>query len=338
MTLERRTGAARAERARDLTDLVVDSAKVGETNSDCVAAPGLLGVFARGLAMGVAEIVPGVSGGTIAFITGIYDQLVRSLASFATVSLRTLVSRDWRAVARRHNLAFLATLAGGMVVSFLAVAKVIGRLIETHGTAVYGFFIGLIAGGVVHVGVIAARDGGARSRFPQCVFWVSGLLTGLLLALLNDDPAPHLDIGMAALFGAGVLASAAWILPGVSGAFVLLLLGLYEPLVVAVNKADLPPLLLFAAGLGLGAVAFSKVLAWVLARWRAPLLALLSGFMAGSLLLLWRRTGVAGWGDAGIVWVLCAALGGAGTLAGLVWLTHWRADTTVGTLPERGAP
>ena len=324
-------GARRGRAAPDLAGFAGDPADVEKT----LSGPRWPGVFARGLAMGVAEIVPGVSGGTIAFITGIYDQLVRSLGSFTAVSPRALVSGDWRTLARRHNLAFLAVLAAGMAMSFLAMARVIGTLIETHGGAVYGFFVGLIAGAVVHIGATAARAGSGQSKLAPCAFWVLGLLAGLALTLFNDAPAARADVPMAALFGAGVLASVAWILPGVSGAFVLLLLGLYEPLVAAVNEADLPPLVTFAAGLGLGAVAFSKVLAWVLERWRAPLLTLLSGFMAGSLWLLWKRTGVGGWDDAGLVSALCAALGGCCTVAGVVWLTRWRDHNRVAALPER---
>ena len=276
------------------------------------------GVFARGLAMGVAEVVPGVSGGTIAFVTGIYDQLVRALGSFTAVSLPTALQDGWRGLARRHHLAFLATLGAGMVVSFLAVARVMERVLETHAAQLYGFFLGLIAASVVVVGrtAMAARE--TLRWLVLAIFALAGAAAGLAVGVLSE-PASQADAGLPLVFLAGAVAAIAWILPGVSGAFVLLLFGLYRPLVAAVNAGDLPLLLVFGTGLGVGVVSFSRFLSWLLGRARAPLLTLLTGFMAGSLLLLWRRTGVGGWSDPLLPWVLCA--GGVGVLvvAALAW-------------------
>ena len=282
----------------------------------------LPGVFARGVAMGVAEIVPGVSGGTIAFITGIYDELLRSIASFTVVSPQVLLRDGWRAFARRHNLLFLGTLAAGMAVSFLLAARVIGGLLESHAAVVYGFFLGVIAGSVVHVG------GAARAAAPRSWWWMVagtlGLGAGLALAWFDDDSLARADASMVALFGAGALAATAWMLPGVSGAFVLLLLGLYAPLVAAVNAADLPVLTVFGAGLGLGLLAFSQLLSWLLRRMRAPLLALLTGLMAGSLLLLWRRTGINDFADPLLPAVVAAVAAGVAVVAGLALLARHR--------------
>lgn len=283
--------------------------------------PGLSGVFARGLAMGVAEIVPGVSGGTIAFVTGIYERLLGALGSFANISPRTALDGGWPGLARRHDLLFLIALGAGMVVSFVLMARVIGALIETRPAAVYGFFAGLIAGAVPHVGAGAARAAAGAWRIAGPL-GVLGLAAGLALAWLQADPAAGTQAGGALLFASGVLAACAWMLPGVSGAFVLLVLGLYAPLVAAVNGADLARLAVFAAGLGLGVVAFSKLLGWALGRFRAPLLALLTGLMAGSLLLLWRRTGIAAWSDAQLPWALGAAAVGAAAMAALSWLAR----------------
>ena len=285
---------------------------------------GLTGVFGRGLAMGVAEIVPGVSGGTIAFISGIYDRLLGALGSFANITPRTVLEGGWRGLERRHDMPFLLMLGAGMAVSFVVMARVIGTLLEARPAAVYGFFAGLIAGAVAHVGADAFRGPGAwRTAGPLAGL---GLAGGLALALLPGEPTAGAEASAAALFAAGVLAACAWILPGVSGAFVLVVLGLYAPLLAAVNGADLPRLAVFGAGLGLGVVAFSKLLGWALARSRAPLLALLSGLMAGSLLILWRKTGVAAWSDAELPWALGAAGGGVAALAALARLARARRD------------
>lgn len=294
-----------------------------------VAPAALPGVFARGLAMGVAEIVPGVSGGTIAFITGIYDQLVRALGSFAAVSWRTALQGGWRGMARRHHVPFLATLGAGMVVSFLAAARIMERVLETHAAQLYGFFLGVIAASVVLVGGTAMRAGTTLRRPVLGAFALAGAVAGLAIGILSE-PASQADAGLSLIFLAGAVAAVAWILPGVSGAFVLLLFGLYRPMVAAVNDGDLPMLLVFATGLGVGVVSFSRLLSWLLDRVRAPLLALLTGFMAGSLLLLWRRTEVAGWSDPLLPWVLCA--GGVGVLlaAALAWAGRRQRADAVG--------
>ena len=285
----------------------------------------LPGVFARGLAMGVAEAVPGVSGGTIAFITGIYDALVRAIGSFAAVSPRTLLAGGWRGVAQRHQLPFLAALAAGMVVSFLAVARVIEHLLEARGPALYGFFFGLIAASVVLVGRSAVAEGDGRwAPGVMAGLAVAGLAVGLAVALFSEPATPEDVVAMPLLFLAGAVAAVAWILPGVSGAFVLVLFGLYAPMVAAVNAGDLPLLAVFGAGLGLGVVAFSRVLAWLLARVRGPLLAFLTGLMAGSLVLLWRRTGVADWSDPALAGVLAAAGAGVAVVVALVWAARRR--------------
>lgn len=284
----------------------------------------LPGVFARGMAMGVAEAVPGVSGGTIAFITGIYDALVRALGSFAAVSPRTLLADGWRRVAQRHQLPFLAALVAGMGVSFVAVAHLIEQLLKTHGALLYGFFLGLIAASAVQVGRGALLHGDARARPIMATLALAGIGAGLTVAFLSEPDATGDMVAMPMLFLAGAVAAVAWILPGVSGAFVLVLFGLYAPMVAAVNDRDIALLVVFGAGLGLGVVAFSRVLAWLLAWVRGPLLALLTGFMAGSLVLLWRLTGVRNLDDPALAGVISAAVAGVLVVAALAWVARAR--------------
>lgn len=237
-------------------------------------------LFARGVAMGLAEIVPGVSGGTIAFITGIYDELVGSLASLSSaLSTRAPWRNGWSAFVRRHNLPFLAVLTAGMATGAAGLAHVMLALLETQTGLVAGFFFGLIAASVVHVAA-------SSSWRWLATLGIVGLGLGLLMGFFADS-GTVLGTTPATVFVGGALAATAWILPGVSGAFVLLLMGLYKPMLEAFTAFDLALLVPFAAGLAIGLLAFSKLLAWLLAKARRAVLALLTGFMAGSLTELW---------------------------------------------------
>ena len=238
------------------------------------------GLFLRGMAMGVAELVPGISGGTIAFVAGIYDELVRSLAAFSGNSAAMLRRDGWRAFARHHNLTFFLILGLGMASSFLLLANLVLLLLETEPRLVSGFFFGLIAASVLYVG----RGCGIRWLASA---GLAGLALGLAASLLLNPAAPQESPSLALVFLGGALAATAWILPGVSGAFILLLLGLYKPMLAALTSLDLPPVAALAAGLGLGILAFAKLLRWLLRHARAPLIALLTGVMAGSLPGLW---------------------------------------------------
>ena len=234
-------------------------------------------LFARGVAMGLAEIVPGVSGGTIAFITGIYDELVGSLASLSS-ALATWRS-GWSAFARRHNLPFLVVLTFGMATGAAGLAHLMLAFLETQPGLVAGFFFGLIAASVVHIGT-------SSSWGWLATLGVVGLGLGLLMGFFADS-GTALGTAPAAVFTGGALAATAWILPGVSGAFVLLLMGLYKPMLEAFTSFDLKLLVPFAAGLAIGLLTISKLLALLLAKARRAVLALLTGFMAGSLTELW---------------------------------------------------
>ena len=251
------------------------------------------GVFARGLAMGMAEAVPGVSGGTIAFVTGIYDELVASIASFSHTSASTLLRDGWGGFSRRHNLGFLAPLGGGMALGLPLTLMLVVGFLESHRVYIMGFFFGLIAASVCHVG--------QQSNWRWLLsLGLAGVLGGWMLGNLEMG-----SVGQQAsvIFLAGALAATAWILPGMSGAFVLVILGLYEPMAKALLAIDLPVLATFAAGLVIGVVCFAKLLAWLLDRARPAVLALLTGVMAGSLARLWpwRETAFADTAVAGVV-------------------------------------
>jgi len=235
------------------------------------------GVFLRGMAMGIAELVPGVSGGTIAFVTGIYSELVASLASFRLASLSVLLRRGLGAFWQHHNLSFLLVLGLGMLASVLLFARLFHYLLEQVPTVVWGFFFGLIAASVVQIGR-------RRSRRHLLGAGLVGLLCGLLLMFVNPgngDAAPWV------YFFGGMAAVSAWLLPAVSGSFLLLALGLYGGVLEALSEGLWPVLLMLGAGCIVGLLAFARILAWVMEAWREPVLALLTGFMAGSLVRLW---------------------------------------------------
>jgi putative membrane protein len=240
---------------------------------------GWIGVYLRGMAMGVAELVPGVSGGTIAFITGIYVELVRSIRSLTpglvARALRGRLVEAWR----EGNVGFLAILGLGMVTSVLLFASVVAWFLEHREILLWAFFFGLIVASAIYVGRFARPWNRRRVALAA-----AGLGAGALLANVQPLPAPEHWISTVL---AGAVAICAWILPGISGSFVLLLLGQYPPLVRALNEFDLVFLSALAAGCVAGLLAFARVLMWLLRNWYEATLAFLCGFMAGSLQKLW---------------------------------------------------
>lgn len=187
-----------------------------------------LGVVVRGLAMGVAELVPGVSGGTIAFITGIYEELLGTLAGLRPGSLMMLKREGLRRFWVAHNLSFLAALGLGMVLAVVSFARLLGFLLDEVPTLVWAFFFGLIAASVVQIG--------RRRRPAQLLgYGLLGVATALAVGELGvrDGPAP-----LWMVFIGGMAAVSAWLLPAVSGSFLLLVLGLYEPVLRAFNAGQ----------------------------------------------------------------------------------------------------
>ena len=232
-------------------------------------------VFLRGVLMGVAELVPGVSGGTIAFISGIYYRLIGALAAFGPASL-TLLSQPTR-FWHHHQLSFLMVLAAGMGVGILVFARVIGFMLEVAAPVLWAFFFGVIAASVYQIGV-------ERRLRNLAVFGGAGVVLGFAFLSL---PPQDFSGSLVALFFAGMVAVCAWILPGISGSFVLLLLGLYTDVIAAVNSIDLLFLAVLACGCASGLLLFTRALGWLLNRYHDALLALLTGFMATALVKLW---------------------------------------------------
>lgn len=239
----------------------------------------LPGVFLRGMLMGAADVVPGVSGGTMAFITGIYDRLVGAIAAFDLQLLRLLRRGDWRGAWAHVDASFLLTLLAGILASVVSLAHAITRLLEQQPLLLWSFFSGLIcASALLLVRRVSRWHGAARV----------GLVAGAALALaIGLSPALSLPALPLSFFLAGSLAICAMILPGISGSFILVLLGLYPAVLGAVRDLQWLTLLLFAGGAGCGLLLFSRLLHHLLARHHAATLATLTGFLVGSLPLLW---------------------------------------------------
>jgi putative membrane protein len=236
-----------------------------------------LALMVRGMAMGVAELVPGVSGGTIAFVTGIYEELVGTLASFRLQSALILRREGWRRFWRAHNLSFLLTLGVGMALAILLFARLLEYLLDHVPVLVWAFFFGLIAASAVQIG---------RYRRTRTLlgYGTAGLVLALLLLQLGHREG---DAPLWMYFVGGMVAVSAWLLPAVSGSFLLLSLGLYEPVLRAFNAGEWLIPLVLALGCAVGILSFARLLHWLMSRVREPILAGLTGFMLGSLLRLW---------------------------------------------------
>lgn len=235
-------------------------------------------LYIKGIAMGAADVVPGVSGGTIAFITGIYDELLRSIGAIpgaALLLLRGRVQDAWRAA----NANFLLILLGGILTSVFSLAKLITYLLEDHPILIWSCFFGLILVSVHLVGKEIQRWDLLR---------ILGLILGIAFAYLITVAAPvQWSSSGLSLFFAGAIAICAMILPGISGSFILVLLGLYPVVLAAVKTLDIGTLTIFAVGCLVGILSFARVLSWMLERWRDLTLAFLTGLMLGSLNKVW---------------------------------------------------
>ncbi|WP_163560614.1 DUF368 domain-containing protein [Halomonas sp. NO4] len=311
-----------------------------------------LSVFLKGAGMGAADAVPGVSGGTIAFVTGIYEELIDTIKQFGPSAFPAWRQGGLAGLAVHLNLAFVLPLLAGIAVSLVSVAHLVGWLLDDHPLLLNGFFFGLVAASALVV----------RRHLAEWKFWhLIPLIAGLLLAhwlpslmpliTLLGSPALMLVVG-------GTIAISALLLPGVSGSFLLLTMGLYGTVMQGIRGFDLELLSLFAVGCAIGLFGFSRLLSWLLHRHHTATLQLLVGFIVGSLPVLWPwreltryQLGPQGQmipldyrylspgdfavltGDSSLLWpVLAIMLVGA---ALVLWLSHWQG---AGASRSRHAP
>jgi putative membrane protein len=237
------------------------------------------GVFFRGMAMGVADLVPGVSGGTVAFITGIYDELLGTIAGLKVGLLRDLLRPGGVAsVWRQANLNFLLVLLAGVGTSVLLFAGLLHHLLGTHPDLLWAFFFGLVAASIPLVG---------REAHWEAREWVLGAAGVAIAGFLTSLPPLAGSDSPAVLMACGAVAICAMILPGISGSFILLLLGAYGAVIGALKSFDLIRIGAFAIGAVIGLLSFSRVLDRLLEKRRNETLAVLTGFLLGSLNALW---------------------------------------------------
>ena len=239
-----------------------------------------LSVFLRGFAMGTADLVPGVSGGTIALITGIYDRLISAIAAIDMKTVGMIFQGDIKGAWQRVDASFLITLAGGMFTAIVVLASSIGWAMREYPLPLWSFFFGLV---VASTASLAATLRSELSGYQI----VAALFGAGVAASIALGQAVTLDTSLVGFFLAGMIAICAMVLPGISGSFLLLLMGMYQPVISAVVAVDLKVLTVFFAGCLIGLLAFARVLKALLARYRTTTLSTLIGVLAGSLIALW---------------------------------------------------
>ena len=236
-------------------------------------------LFLKGLAMGAADVVPGVSGGTIAFISGIYIELINSIKSLNIKALKVLRHQGLAAAWQHINGNFLAVLLAGVFTSLFSLAQVMQYLLAQYPLPLWSFFTGLIVGSVIYL---------LRQHPPSLAVDKGLFVLGIALAYgLSIAPATALEGDHTTMFFAGTIALCAMILPGISGSFILVLLGLYPVFIGAIANVQLDILLVFGSGGILGLMAFSRLLSWLLDNYQTMVIALMCGFLVGSLNIIW---------------------------------------------------
>ncbi|GEQ85862.1 DUF368 domain-containing protein [Patiriisocius marinistellae] len=252
-----------------------------------------LTLFAKGLAMGAADVVPGVSGGTIAFISGIYEELIETIHNLNFSFFKIWKKEGLKAAWVTFNLGFLVTLFGGVAVSIISLAKLITWLLATYPVLVWAFFFGLVVASILYVGK-------QITRFSLSVLIAVFIAAALSYYITLAEPIGNTDSTWF-LFLAGFIAIIAMILPGISGAFILLLLGAYTSVIgtissfsegiLRVDFGQVSNAFLKLITFGIGAIAglkvFSGVLNWMFKHYKNITLAILTGFMIGALNKIW---------------------------------------------------
>ncbi len=231
-----------------------------------------------GAAMGAADVVPGVSGGTMAFILGVYEELIHTIKSFNIKLLRLLFAFRVREALDHVNWKFIIALGGGLGGAVLSLARILSWLLDTHPIPLYAFFFGLVAASII---AVSAHVHWKPSMVATLIAGTLGayVIVGLVPLDMPNDPLT--------LFLSGAVAICAMILPGISGSFILLILGQYAFVLNAVKDFDIVALVPAVAGMVVGIMTFSRILSWLLKHYHQVTITLLVGFMLGSLRKIW---------------------------------------------------
>ena len=233
----------------------------------------------KGLAMGAADAVPGVSGGTIAFISGIYEELISTISNINISLFKTLFKKGFKAFWIASNGSFITALLSGIIISYVSFMRLAKYLLENEPILIWSFFFGLILASIYFVG-------------KQITKWnlaaIIGLVFGAIIAYyLTTIPSLSNNSHSYFLFFAGALAICAMILPGISGSYILVILGAYKTLSDALHDFDFKKIIIFASGAIIGLLSFSHLLKWLFKHYHNLTLAILTGFIFGSLGKVW---------------------------------------------------
>ena len=235
-------------------------------------------LFFKGILMGTADLIPGISGGTIAFITGIYQRLVHSLSTIDLSFIRLFWQRKWMEGyknLRKIDFAFFIPLGLGIFTAIISLSRLISFLLTNYTAFTFAFFLGLIAASAVFL----YRNLG-EWRFEKILFIAFGVIIAFVI---SGGEAIPIDHSLPTMFISGFIAICAMILPGISGAFILLLLNQYEYVITAIHDFNILVLIIFGLGAITGLLTFSRVLDYVLKKFRTLTLSFLIGIMLGSL-------------------------------------------------------
>lgn len=229
--------------------------------------------------MGAADVVPGVSGGTIAFITGIYDELLGSIKKFNFTAIKLLFTGKFKQLMQHINGYFLISVLSGIAISIFTLANLMTWLLTNHPIQIWSFFFGLIIASSILV-AITVREWNWKTILSSLI----GAAIAYYITVASPTTTPD---GYWFIFLSGAIAICAMILPGISGSFILLLLGKYTFIMEAISEFKIDIMAIFAIGAAVGIIAFSHVLTWLLNRYKNITIALLTGFMVGSLNKVW---------------------------------------------------
>ncbi len=237
----------------------------------------------KGLCMGSADVIPGVSGGTIALITGIYEKLIAALRSIDAKTVKMLLALDIKGVVAKVHVRFLLALFCGIFVAILSLARLMNYLLHHHMVLTWSLFFGLIAASTLMVGKHVTNWLGKAG-----ISFIAGVIAATIIVNLIPMQTPE---ELWFIFLCGIVAICAMILPGISGAFILLILGKYEYVTAALKNPFLPQnltvIVIFCIGCGIGLLGFSRVLNYLLQKYHNLTLAFLTGLIAGSLQKIW---------------------------------------------------
>jgi len=234
----------------------------------------------KGLAMGAADVVPGVSGGTIAFISGIYEELVASISNVNFSLFKTLQKEGFKVAWKQLNGSFLAALFIGVLISILSLAKTIKYLLENEPILLWSFFFGLVMASIIFIGKQVEKW-----NYKLLLLAILGAAFGYTITIVSSTSVT--EINYLFLVFAGAIASCAMILPGISGSYILLLMGVYPIVMTAITNRDVKIISAIGVGVILGLLFFSKLLKWLFSKYKNEMLVVLTGIMFGSLNKVW---------------------------------------------------